>query len=56
MKEFRIRIDVLNNDLNIKLDNRPTKDWVNEKLKGYDDQIASCLETVKQNTQKMINL
>lgn len=56
MKEFKIRIDVLSNDLNTKLDNRPTKDWVNGKLKTYDDQIASCLETVRQNTQKMISI
>ena len=27
--ELRHRISVLNNDFNLKLDNRPTKDWVN---------------------------
>ena len=34
--ELRHRISVLNNDFNLKLDNRPTKDWVNTQLNNYD--------------------
>jgi hypothetical protein len=56
VEELQKRIFVVNDEINKKLEVRPTKDWVHRVLSIIDSRIEKCEETVTQFNLKLFQI